>query len=73
MLTLERPGGFELRRARRNRDASLAAGVLWLSGLIWLALIADYKWFGLIQMCAAIVLVIRNRSRKAVASREELR
>jgi ubiquinone biosynthesis protein len=52
----------ELRRARRSRDVSLAAGVLWLSGLIWLALIAEYQWFGWVQMCAAIVLVIRNRS-----------
>jgi ubiquinone biosynthesis protein len=63
----------ELRRARRSRDASLAAGVLWLSGMIWLALIADYKWFGWVQMCAAIVLVIRNRSPKVGASREKLR
>jgi ubiquinone biosynthesis protein len=62
----------ELRRARRSRDASLAAGVLWLSGLIWLALIADYKWFGWVQMCAAIVLVIRNRSLKVGASRGKL-
>jgi hypothetical protein len=38
-----------------------------------LALIADYKWFGWVQMCAAIVLAIRNRSLKAGASREELR
>src|SRR5450631_3946570 len=53
----------ELRRARRSRDASLAAGVLWLSGLICLAFIPDYRWFGWTQMCAAIVLVvIRNRS-----------
>src|SRR6267154_356140 len=58
----------ELRRSRRSRDASLAAGVLWLSGLIWLALIVDYKWFGWVQMCAAIVLVIRNRSLKVGAS-----
>jgi ubiquinone biosynthesis protein len=62
----------ELRRARRSRDASLAAGVLWLSGLIWWALIVDYKWFGWVQMCAAIVLVIRNRSPKVGASRGKL-
>src|SRR5450631_2524099 len=53
----------ELRRARRSRDACLAAGVLWLAGLICLAFIPDYRWFGWTQMCAAIVLVvIRNRS-----------
>ncbi len=62
----------ELRRARRSRDVSLAAGVLWLSGLIWLALIAEYRWFGWVQMCASIVLVIRNRSLKVGASREKL-
>ena len=62
----------ELRRAGRRRDASLAAGVLWLSGLIWWALIVDYKWFGWVQMCAAIVLVIRNRSLKVGASRGKL-
>jgi hypothetical protein len=52
----------ELRRAGRIRDASLAAGVLWLSGLIWLALIAHSRWFGWAQMCAAIILAIRIRS-----------
>jgi hypothetical protein len=59
----------ELRRAGRCRDASLAAGVLWLSGLIWLAFIADYKWFGWAQMCAAIVLVIRIRSSRLLQRR----
>ena len=52
----------ELRRAGRIRDSSFAAGVLWLSGLIWVALVADYKWFGWTQMCAAIIVVIWNRS-----------
>ncbi|MGA2839129.1 MAG: ubiquinone biosynthesis regulatory protein kinase UbiB [Steroidobacteraceae bacterium] len=52
----------ELRRAHSRRDAAIAAGVLWLSGLIWLALSAHYQWFGWIQMCAAIVLIVRYRS-----------
>jgi ubiquinone biosynthesis protein len=52
----------ELRRAHGRRDAAIAAGVLWLSGLIWLALSAHYQWFGWIQMCAAIVLIVRYRS-----------
>ncbi len=52
----------ELRRAHSRRDAAIAAGVLWLSGLIWLALSAHYQWFGWLQMCAAIVLIVRYRS-----------
>ena len=52
----------ELRRAHSRRDAAIAAGVLWLSGLIWLALSARNQWFGWIQMCAAIVLIVRYRS-----------
>jgi ubiquinone biosynthesis protein len=52
----------ELRRAHNRRDAAIAAGVLWLSGLIWLALSAHYQWFGWLQMCAAIVLIVRYRS-----------
>jgi ubiquinone biosynthesis protein len=49
----------ELRRAHSRRDTAIAAGVLWLSGLIWLALSAEYQWFGWVQMCAAIALVVR--------------
>jgi len=52
----------ELRRAHSRRDAAIAAGVLWLSGLVWLALSAHDRWFGWIQMCAAIVLIVRYRS-----------
>jgi hypothetical protein len=52
----------ELRRAQSRRDAALAAGVLWLSGLIWLAESPHYQWFGWIQMCAAIVMILRYRS-----------
>jgi ubiquinone biosynthesis protein len=49
----------ELRRANGRRDVALAAGVLWLSGLIWVAIVARYQWFGWTQMGAAMVLVIR--------------
>jgi len=53
----------ELRRANSRRDAAFAAGVLWLSGLIWLALSAHYQWFGWIQMSAAAILIfMRYRS-----------
>jgi ubiquinone biosynthesis protein len=51
----------ELRRAHSSRDSAIAAGVLWVSGLIWLALSAQYQWFGGIQMCAAIILIVRYR------------
>jgi hypothetical protein len=37
------------------------AGVLWLSGLICLALFPRYQWFGWVQMLASIALVIRYR------------
>ncbi|MGA2188131.1 MAG: ubiquinone biosynthesis regulatory protein kinase UbiB [Steroidobacteraceae bacterium] len=52
----------ELRRAHSRRDAALAAGVLWLSGLIWLAESARYPWFGWVQLCAAIIMIVRYRS-----------
>jgi ubiquinone biosynthesis protein len=55
----------ELRQAQTRRDAALAAGVLWLSGMIWLALMDQYQWFGWIQLCAAIALAVRYRSSKA--------
>jgi ubiquinone biosynthesis protein len=55
----------ELRRTQTRRDAAIAAGVLWLSGMIWLALIDRYQWFGWIQLCAALAFVVRYRSSKA--------
>jgi ubiquinone biosynthesis protein len=51
----------ELRRAHSSRDSAIAAGVLWVSGLIWLAVSAQHQWFGWIQMCAAIILLVRYR------------
>jgi hypothetical protein len=55
----------DLRLAQTRRDAVIAAGVLWLSGMIWLALIDRYQWFGWLQLCAAIAVVVRCRSSKA--------
>jgi ubiquinone biosynthesis protein len=49
----------EMRAAALRRDLWLAAGVLWLSGLIWLAQTAQYWWFGAAQMIAAILLFLR--------------
>jgi ubiquinone biosynthesis protein len=53
----------EMRAAAARRDLSLAAGVLWLSGLIWLAQPPQYRWFGAAQMIAAIVLFLKVRLR----------
>jgi ubiquinone biosynthesis protein len=52
----------ELRWAASRRDTAIAAGVLWLAGLIWLALTTQYRWFGGVQMIAAILLFVRLRS-----------
>jgi ubiquinone biosynthesis protein len=55
----------ELRRTHRSRDLALAAGVLWLSGLLWLALSGGYPWLGWAQMCGAIALLVRRRAWRA--------
>ena len=52
----------QMRAAALRRDLSLAAGVLWLSGLIWLALTTQYRWFGGLQMLAAILLFVRLKA-----------
>ena len=53
----------EMRAAAARRDLWFAGGVLWLCGLIWLAQPAQYRWFGVAQMIAAIVLFLRLRFR----------
>ena len=53
----------EMHTAAIRRDLWLAAGVLWLSGLISLALLTQYRWFGAAQMIAAILLFLRLRFR----------
>jgi ubiquinone biosynthesis protein len=67
-LQLEDPALAELRRELRHsnswRDIAMAAGVLWLSGMIWLALGARHHWFGWVQLAAAVILSIRYRSMK---------
>jgi ubiquinone biosynthesis protein len=50
--------------AAARRDTAIAAGVLWLSGLVWLAVSAQYPWFGGLQMLAAIVLYVRLKLRR---------
>jgi ubiquinone biosynthesis protein len=53
---------LELRGTALRREAAIAAGVLWLSGLLWLAQSAQYRWFGGLQMIAAILLFIRLKA-----------
>jgi ubiquinone biosynthesis protein len=68
-LQVENAGVAELREAVRRsssqRDATIAAAVLWLAGLIWLALSTQIPWLGWLQMTAAIVLFVWSRSAKA--------
>jgi ubiquinone biosynthesis protein len=54
----------QMRRFGLRRETAIAAGVLWLSGLVWLAQATRYEWLGWLQMFAAIVLFVRLRSSK---------
>jgi ubiquinone biosynthesis protein len=54
----------ETRRLGLRRETAIAAGVLWLSGMVWLAKADQYQWLGWLQMCAGILLFIRMRSTK---------
>jgi ubiquinone biosynthesis protein len=51
----------ELRRANARRDGTITAVVLWLSGLLWVALKAPYPWFGWLQLGAAVALGVWHR------------
>ena len=57
-----------MRRGHSRRDCGLAAAVLWLSGLIWLALAAQNPWLGWLQMSAAIVLFVRSAPQAGAAN-----
>jgi ubiquinone biosynthesis protein len=48
----------QLQGISRRRERLLAAALLWLSGLIWLATASRYVWLGWSQMCVAILLFI---------------
>jgi ubiquinone biosynthesis protein len=52
----------EMRRNNVRRDAAVAAAVLWMSGLIWLAVTERIPWLGWSQMTAAIALFVWSRS-----------
>src|ERR1700678_2889949 len=60
-LQVENPGLAELRRelaqSNRRRDLALAAAALWLSGSVWLAEAAPYRWFAWAQMVAAAIIL----------------
>jgi ubiquinone biosynthesis protein len=62
----------EMRRGQSHRDTTLAAVVLWLSGLIWLALPTPYAWLGWMQMAAAIMLFAWRRSSRVRLARTRL-
>jgi ubiquinone biosynthesis protein len=49
----------DMLKVAARRETAIAAGVLWLSGLIWLAQTTQYRWFGGLQMIAAILLFVR--------------
>jgi len=54
----------EMRHGDSRRDAAIAAAVLWLSGLVWLAFATRIPWLGWSQMTAAIALFVWSRSFK---------
>ena len=54
----------ELRRGAERRDAALAAAVLWLSGLLWLAAFERHAWIGWLQMAGAIAVFVAAGSRR---------
>jgi len=47
----------EIERSSRQRDLLLAAAVLWVCGLLWVALAAPMPWLGWLQLAAAAVLI----------------
>jgi ubiquinone biosynthesis protein len=51
----------DVRRSSSRRDMAIAAGVLWLSGLIWLAFATQYPWLGWVLMSTAIALFVCRR------------
>jgi ubiquinone biosynthesis protein len=65
-LKVEHQGMLELRREleRGNfrRDLALAAAVLWLSGMGWLALASHHHWLGWAQLAGAGILLAWYRT-----------
>jgi hypothetical protein len=40
--------------------------VLWLSGLLWLALAVQQRWLGWLQLAAALIVFIAARRKRVV-------
>ena len=61
-VKVDHPGLAELRRELRHsahrRDIAIAAGFLWLSGLISAALLTSLRWLGWVQMGAAVLMMM---------------
>jgi ubiquinone biosynthesis protein len=55
----------DMRRVNYRRDATIAAAVLWVSGLVWLAWSRQIVWLGWLQMTAAIALFVWSRSSRS--------
>jgi ubiquinone biosynthesis protein len=58
----------EMRRSAMRRDTAVAAGVLWLSGLVWLIAGPHYHHAGLVAMALAVALFIRAARRRNASS-----
>ena len=52
---------LEQRRSEMRRDLTLAAAVLWVCGLVWLAFSRQIPWLGWVQMLGAIVIFVGSR------------
>jgi ubiquinone biosynthesis protein len=55
----------DMRRANSQRDTTIAAAVLWVSGLIWVAWSRQIVWLGWLQMTVAIALFVWSRSSRS--------
>jgi ubiquinone biosynthesis protein len=67
-LRVEHPGDAQLQREVRHsglrRDVALLGGVLWLSGSVWLAVGAHFRWLGWLQLAGAACSLAWYRSLK---------
>ena len=54
----------ELRRGNQRRDAAILSGVLWVSGLLCMAILPHHQWLGWVQMGAAVAVLVWSRSLK---------
>ncbi len=64
-VSMEDAGAAERRhekeRSELRRNLTLAAAVLWVCGLVWLAFSRQIPWLGWVQMIGAIVLFMGSR------------